>query len=139
FMDNLRNGPALRLFVLSACVLPGAYADDGGDVITEWNELLQTNLAVSPLLNPRHYAMMHIAMFNAVNSIEQRYGPYRAEVPATPGASAEAAAAQAAHDVLVALLPDAEDTFDEALESRLQDVPDGTAMQGVEAGRAAAR
>ena len=49
--------------------------------------------------------MLHVAMFDAVNSIEERYRPYHVRVRASHGASSEAAAAQAAHDVLAAVLP----------------------------------
>src|SRR5262245_44031465 len=76
------------------------------EVIVEWNMLLEGTVpnSAGPTL-PRYYAMMHIAMFDAVNSIEGGYVPYRAKVPALRVASTDAAAAQAAHDVLVALLP----------------------------------
>ena len=52
--------------------------------------------------------MLHIAMFDAVNAIEREYTPYHARLIAHPAASAEAAAAQAAHDVLTALNPAAQ-------------------------------
>src|SRR5262245_46425079 len=65
------------------------------DVIIEWNALLETMLPVGGLLQPRQYAMLHVAMFDAVNSIERRYGRYHTSVWAAPIASSEAAAAQA--------------------------------------------
>ena len=39
--------------------------------IVEWNEILESVLPASGLAPPRHYAMLHIAMFDAVNSIER--------------------------------------------------------------------
>ena len=45
----------------------------------------------------RSYAMMHAAMFDAVNSIDGRYTPYLTEVPGWRNSSVKAAAAQAAH------------------------------------------
>lgn len=139
-MDTHRGLFGLVFVSVFGASSPHVHASNGGgDVVVQWNEVLQTSLAVSPLLTPRHYAMMHIAMFDAVNSIEQRYSPYRTTVDATPGASAVAAAAQAAHDVLVALLPDLADTFDDALDAQLEEIPPGSARQGVEAGREAAQ
>ncbi len=52
----------------------------------------------------RGYTMMHIAMADAVVAIEGRYDPFHARVWGSRGASAEAAAAQAGHDVFVVLV-----------------------------------
>jgi hypothetical protein len=109
------------------------------DVVIEWNQLLQSNIPSNAgLLTPRHYAMMHIAIFDAVNSIDRSYTAYRVRVPAAHGASAEAAAAQAAHDVLVTLIPAAQTAFDAALAARLAGIPPGRATLGVLVGRKAA-
>ncbi len=78
-------------------------------------------------------------MFDAINSIERDYQRYRVQVPANPAASAEAAAAQAAHDVLVALIPAAEGTFDTALQGRLATIHSWRAAQGVAVGKKVAR
>ena len=97
---------------------PGEYRDrEDPAVIREWNLLAEGVIPASagPTL-PRTYAMMHIAMFDAVNSIEGGYTAYRTRVPATRFASSEAAAAQAAHDVLVALWPANTTQFDTALQ-----------------------
>jgi hypothetical protein len=83
--------------------------------------------------------MMHIAMFDAVNSIEQDYKRYHVLVQANRAASAEAAAAQAAHDVLAALIPEAEPTFNDALQNRLAALPQWRATQGVTVGKKVAR
>ncbi len=113
----------------------------GANVVVEWNQLLQAHMPTTvpnPLL-PRLYAMMHIAMFDAANAIEREYSPYHAHLAAHPGASAEAAAAQAAHDVLVALIPSARDTFDAALNARLAKLQPWRAAAGAAIGRRAAR
>src|SRR6187455_596223 len=77
-----------------------SYTNDDPAVIREWNSLAEAAIPASagPTL-PRAYAMMHIAMFDAVNSIQGGYRAYRTHVDATRFASSEAAAAQAAHDV----------------------------------------
>jgi hypothetical protein len=119
---------------------PGA-ANPGAEVIVEWNQLLQANIpSTASLLTPRYFAMLHIAMFDAVNAIERRYTPYHARLFAYPGASPEAAAAQAGHDVLVALIPapEARPLFDAALQARLAAIPPWRAAAGSAVGRRAA-
>jgi hypothetical protein len=58
--------------------------------------------------------MLHIAMADAMVAVEGRYDPYHVRMSAPQGASAEAAAAQAGHDILVALIPAAQAQFDTA-------------------------
>jgi hypothetical protein len=119
--------------------MPANRGDDPA-VITEWNHIAEAAIPASAGVTlPRTYAMMHIAMFDAVNSIEGGYTPYRVRVPAWRGASAEAAAAQAAHDVLVALLPAGTATFDAALATRLAAIQPGRAQLGAKVGSEAAR
>jgi len=82
---------------------------------------------------------MHIAMFDAINSIEERYTPYLGQVRASHGASAEAAAAAAARDVLVAIYPAQQAAFDALLASQLAGMPPGQARQGIAIGHASAK
>ncbi|HJY07429.1 MAG TPA: vanadium-dependent haloperoxidase [Bryobacteraceae bacterium] len=129
-------GAALGSFAADACA-----ADQQAEVVIEWNQLLQANLTgTAGLQSPRYYAMMHIAIFDAVNSIAREYSSYRVTVPSSRGASQEAAAAQAAHDVLTALIPTtgAVQTFDAALAAKLVTIEPGRAMQGVIVGKNAA-
>jgi hypothetical protein len=77
-------------------------------------------------------------MFDAANSVERKFDAYRIRVRHARGASAEAAAAQAAHDVLAALIPLSTPMFDAALAARLATIPDGRAALGVEVGKKAA-
>jgi hypothetical protein len=78
-------------------------------------------------------------MFDAINSIEETYTPYLVRVKGSHGASAEAAAAQAARDVLTAFFPAQQATFDAALASLIDSLPPGQARQGQAIGRRAAR
>ena len=86
------------------------------DVVLEGNQLLQTTLpaTVGPT-SPRYYAMLHIAMFDAINAIERQYEPYRVRLHHASSGSPEAAAAQAAHDVLTGLFPSSKPAYDAAL------------------------
>ena len=52
----------------------------------------------------RMYAMMHVAIHDALNAIDRRSTPYAASLTAAPGASPGAAVAAAARDVLVPVL-----------------------------------
>jgi hypothetical protein len=107
-------------------------------VIIEWNDLLQRNVGGPPIGQARYYAILHIAMADAVVAIEGRYRPFHAQLWSSPGASAEAAAAQAGHDVLVSLLPATQTIADTALANRLGQIPPVRALLGVQVGRKAA-
>ena len=68
---------------------------------------------------------MHVAIHDAVNAIEPRYDPYLPRTSQPPaGASVEAAIAGAAHETLVALLPESKASFDAALEETLRTLSD---------------
>jgi PAP2 superfamily len=112
-----------------------------GDVVLHWNELLLQSLASQPPRVPlaRNLALVHVAMFDAVNAIDRSYSPYFARVHASRGASQEAAAAQAAHDTLAALYPARQAIFDAALAEDLAGIPRGRARQGIAIGREVAR
>jgi hypothetical protein len=109
-------------------------------VVLKWNQLLQSTLPQpgNPL-SPRFYAMTHIAMFDAINGIERDFEPYRVRLRPGSWGSAEAAAAQAAHDVLVALNPTATPAYDAALAEDLGDRPSGFVRRGAEIGAFVAR
>jgi hypothetical protein len=109
------------------------------DMVLEWNEVAveATRVArLSPNAQSRALAMVHGAVFDAVNGIEGGYAPYLVQRHAPRWASEEAAAAVAAHDVLVGLMPTQQATLDAALASSLAAVPDGRAEDaGVDFGK----
>jgi len=83
----------------------------GGDAVIAWNAnagVAATKACIAPLNNPLHesrmYATMHIAIHDALNSIDRRFRPYTFDRQAEPGASPDAAVAAAARDVLVPLI-----------------------------------
>jgi len=144
-MNTIRNwGTAAFIVATSGMMTPYAVASEesNGAVIVEWNQFLQQNVTGPPVGQPRDYAMLHIAMADAVVAIHRQYEPFHAHVSASSGASAEAAAAQAAHDVLVALpnlLPGAGPAADALLASQLAQIPPGRLAQGVDVGKRAAQ
>src|SRR5262245_54458536 len=82
---------------LSAPAVQATHPNDSPEVVFQWNQLLQDTIpATAGVFTPRYFAMLHIAMFDAVNSIEGDYTRFHTRVFASSGASSQAAAAQAA-------------------------------------------
>lgn len=109
-----------------------AYAN----VITDWDAKAidavapMASLPSSPYTPYAAYRMMgivHVAMFDAVNSIERRYSPYLVQLPANAATSKEAAAAAAAATVLATIDAKTAAQMKEALASYLAWLPDGSA------------
>lgn len=111
--------------------------------ITKWNTHL-LNCFVNVSLNPpkasRQLAMLHVAQFEAANTVVDDYVPYLVESGLTAGASANpvAAAAQAAHDVMVFLYPMAESVWDSELAASLAAYSGAELTDSVDVGSAAA-
>jgi hypothetical protein len=112
----------------------------GTDVILDWNATLLNAIQasnVAPPLAARQQALVQVAMYDAVNAIAGRFQSYlpnlsiRLGRDLTPSqiasASATAAAAQAAFQVLSDLFPAQRSEFDQQLTRSLAEVPDGTA------------
>ena len=78
--------------------------------------------------------MTHIAMFDAINAIEREFEPYRVRLRHRGRGSPEAAAAQAAHDVLVAINPAATAAYDALLARQLGKHPSGFVRRGAAVG-----
>jgi hypothetical protein len=111
------------------------------DVLTDWNE--KTVAFVTPRMVPaagqRVVAMVQVAMFDAINSVERRYRPYLVQLPAATTTSREAAAAAAAAAVLAGLHPQAEAEFKAAGAAYLVTLPDGDGKgEGIKLGEAIA-
>ncbi len=113
-------------FGLSAVACLSAAA--GADVVTDWNEVcLETIRAEGgpPCPISRMTAMVHAAMYDAVNSVDRTHQPYLTSVEVPSSTSREAAAAAAAHRVLVHLYPGRSAIYDAALADSLLPIPDG--------------
>jgi hypothetical protein len=121
-----------------------------GDVVLEWNAIALDAVKNDSLLgasakqnaptrSSRALAIVQAAVFDAVNSIDGSYDPYLIDLQADPQASIPAAAAQAAHDTLVALFPDYQPTLDANLAADLTAIPPGTLRdEGVAVGQTVA-
>lgn len=112
------------------------------DVIMDWNakaDAIAAEKQVPPAPHSRALAMMHVAMFEAVNAIEHRYTPYKVTLSADRSTSKDAAAAVAAHDILLSIYPDRTSDLDAALAASLSAVADADSKsKGIELGRQAA-
>ncbi len=98
------------------------------DVVTDWNTVVLDTIRATrenPPRATRALAMVHVAIYDAINGIERVYEPYHVNRPVPPGASAEAAAAVAAHVVLLDLYPARKKVLDAALHRSLLAVPNG--------------
>src|SRR5438128_3534195 len=92
------------------------------DVVTDWNQTaLEVLKAGNVVGNPwsRAMAMVHVAMCDAVNSVQPRYARFASTTPVAPNASAEAAAASAARHVLIQLVPAQKSKIDEVYAQSL--------------------
>jgi hypothetical protein len=98
------------------------------DVVTDWNDKANASVKeakIFPFAGSRVMAIVHSAMFDAINSIDGRYTPYKFGVSAPAGSSPEAAGATAAHACLVKLFPEQKTALDAAYASSLAQIPDG--------------
>ncbi|MEG4396500.1 phosphatase PAP2 family protein [Microcoleus sp. BROC3] len=103
-----------------------------GNPVVEWNGVMLNAVrtaSTAPPLASRNMAMVHAAIYDAVNSISKKYSPYQVNIDAPAGTSAEAATAAAAHRVLVTVYPAQAATFNEAYASSLAKITDGKAKQ----------
>src|ERR1700758_648136 len=147
--SNCRDGksPMVRLVrtivILAAALLALIVANRASaDEVTRWNQIATDASPPpnpEPLTETRIYAILHVAIHDAVNAVESRYEPYLPRTSPVPGASVEAAIAGAAHDTLVALLPDSKVSCDAAMEETLRTLSDDSRKTaGLQVGRAAA-
>ena len=125
--------------VVAALCLSGAVAPAHADAVTDWNATAAALPIVAPPVMARIMATMHGAVYDAINAIEPQFETYRFRVEVSAGASEEAAAAVAAHTVLVALVPSQKGALDAALTQSLAKVGDERSKaDGIAAGKTVA-
>ena len=130
---------ALRTRSLGLCLAAAALialsasASARADTVTDWNvnavNALVTKAGQSPTVSTVHLAMVHGAVYDAVNSIDERYEPYLVEVRARDWYSKDAAAATAAYRVLLGIVRGSGADPDAALQ-RLARVDPGRRGEG---------
>src|SRR6478736_794514 len=115
------------------------------NVVIEWSRTLLA-IVRTPGAQPatvhstRNFAILHAAIYDAVNNIEPKFSPYLVRLPDVPrSASKIAAADKAARDILVSLYPAFQASLDTELEQDLALLPDNERKaQGIVVGRAVA-
>ncbi len=130
----------LRL-VVPVAILTGLMGPASADVISDWNEKSVAFVTMRGMLPPqaeRVVATVHVAMFDAINSIERRYRPYLLQLPAEKETSKEAAAAAAAATALAGLHPGAAEEMTAALAAYLASMPGPPKDDGIKLGQAVA-
>ncbi len=112
------------------------------DEVIRWNALTLDTIRTektSAAMAARNLAMVHAAVYDAVNAISKTHKVYRVNIQAPKGASAEAAAITAAHRVLVNLYPKQVTNIDEVFNMSLAELAnDQSKTMGVELGHAVA-
>jgi hypothetical protein len=143
-MKRMHSGAGKRSFglcMLMATLLFGS-AVAKADPVLDWN-LIAVGTAVANGQNPfaqaRYAAIVQLAVFEAVNAITGDYRPYLGTIVAPHGASADAAAIQAAYRVLSTYFPASASTLNAALANSLASIHDAQAKsKGIATGDAAA-
>ena len=159
-----RRGAGLLSIALLAAVFPGAAYAAENDAVRVWNERAAITLVNGPAaatpgvqFTPPvaiiHLAIVQGAVYDAVNAIKGGHDPYLKGLKAPTSASKGAAAATAAHHVLVGLVDQTPLTatltagvksaitarLDAEYAASLAEIPDGQAKdKGIEVGAAAA-
>jgi len=109
--------------------LPG---QESGQPVIDWNNVL-LSIVNTPGAQPaniqptRNFAIVHAAIYGAVNSIDRSHEPYLISVRAPRDASETAAADAAAHTALVGLYPAQQNSLDSDYSAELALVPNGPA------------
>jgi len=126
------------------CVSLSAQAQSVNPVV-QWNRtllvLVRTAGAQPATIHPtRSFAIMHAAIYDAVNAIDGTHSPYFVDLPTvSASASQDAAAAAAAHAVLAALYPTFQAMLDAQLQQSLAPIPEGAEKaEGIRIGQTVA-
>ena len=131
-----------RFLILTVALLFAAPAAARADAVLDWNVIAQTTiLSTGPTAHGStlEFAMVHGAVYDAVNSIDRRHRPYLRIPPSRPWASQDAAAATAAFKVLFELYPAQRAALQASYDASLAAIPFGRAKErGIRAGEAAA-
>lgn len=149
------NRRSIVVVCLMLSVVVGGTRAATADDVTHWNVVAaDAALAcgLAPALNPLHesrmYAMVHLAVHDALNAIDRRSRPYVLDAQVDAGASTQAAVAAAARGVMIVLLNQVSFPFDcsvavpiveTAYTTVLNSIPNSAAKSaGLAVGQAAA-
>jgi len=139
-MTGIRQILAILGFTLGFAFSPASPAQNA---VANWHAITETTVVATAKKSPSvafvYFAYVDVAMYDAVNSIGGRFKPFAVETHAPRGASRDAAAATAAHDVLVHYFPTQASTLDADLAASMATIADGQAKtDGISVGKAVA-
>jgi hypothetical protein len=150
-MSRILATLALIWALLQFAPLANAARDEDEDSAQQVNPVIEWNrtlLAIvrTPGAQPatihstRNFAILHAAIYDAVNNIEPKFSPYLVRLPDVPrSASRITAADAAAHDVLAFLYPAFQASLDTELKQDLAQLPDNDRKEdGIAVGHAVA-
>jgi len=112
--------------------------------VLQWNKTLLAIIRTpgaqpATIHSTRSFAIMHAAIYDAVNAIDGTHTPYLIRLTwVSPTASQEAAASAAAHEVLVALYPSFKATLDTQFQQSMAQISGGDKAAGVSVGQTVA-
>ncbi|MFL5340685.1 MAG: phosphatase PAP2 family protein [Gemmataceae bacterium] len=98
------------------------------DIVLQWNDAALAAIKAdktAPPIAARNLAVMHVAVYDAVNAVTRSHAYFRVRASALPNSSPEAAAAVAAHRTLISLYPKQVASFDAVLDATLASIPEG--------------
>src|SRR6516165_10244545 len=131
-------GTAVALLAAASLAPATAQGTKPVSQVVQWNRTLLVIVrsgAQPATIHPtRSFAIMHAAIYDAVNAIDGTHKPYSVRVRASHFASQEAAAAAAAHEVLVNLYPNFQATLDAQFQQALAQLPNVGKPEGISIG-----
>src|ERR1700690_241085 len=117
---KISKGDCVALFVLARRIRHAR------NVVTDWNTIASTTIVTnggkSPAPSAIWFAYSSLAVYDAVNAITGQYQPFYYRIPAPANASTGAAAAAAAHRVLVNYFPTQQTALDSQYTTSLAGV-----------------
>ena len=133
-MTTRRTRRTALLLAGAALLAIAASTPARADTVTDWNQQSTDSLIVTagqgPTVSVLHLAMVHGAVYDAVNAIDRRYEPYLGAPRARSRYSKDAAAATAAYRVLLSIVPAQQLALEGRYQASLAAVPEGKAKAG---------
>lgn len=135
-MNRSKNGSgrSCNPILLASCCLIAPMicrASELRNVVLDWNALIIDAIRADntgPTLSTRNLAILHTAIYDAVNSLERSHQPYQFLVDPPTGAFAEGAAVSAAYEVIKTLYPPISARADELYNTYVAEAPKNAAL-----------
>src|SRR5205809_5678451 len=127
-LTQLKKILILPLLIAPALVALASATVSRADAVTDWNLIASNSIVVTaaqpPPVSVLHFAMVHGAVYDAVNAIDHGHQPYLVQPPANPTDSKAATATAAAFRVLDALFPGQHSTLQGLYDNYIAGLPD---------------